>query len=275
MVCPRYRRERESPSHSLGDKVKKLPVFIGGGVGAFIGSSVGIAAMGTAFSGTLPLALLGAGAGWLWSRHKEQQDLSTTKDNASHHLSSSPAKSGNGERIKKVCMTDRTWIADREQDCKHNAYECSMQIRVQLVQARVSASKILNSNDMWAQGYVFGFAAGWMQQIRISNADQEGMFFLICHYRGLQNSDYNVDPGIALSSALNNQNDPVFMQGMLAGGEDAISFKQHDIKATALTKRLSTSIIACKKCGQKLRVPKDKVIDVICPSCKTKARIAT
>lgn len=36
-----------------------LKILAGGAVGAFIGSSIGIAALGTAIAGTVPMALLG------------------------------------------------------------------------------------------------------------------------------------------------------------------------------------------------------------------------
>ena len=255
--------------------MKKLPVVVGGGVGAFIGSSVGIAALGTAFAGTLPLALLGAAAGWLWSRHKEQQDAPTANSSAINRTTTPPAKPVSGERIRKVCMTDRAWIADRDQDCKENAYDCALQIRTQFVQARASMSEMLKSNDLWARGYIFGFADGWMQHVGISNSDQEGMFFLTCFYGDLQRSDYSVEPATALNSALDSQSDTKFKQGMIAGGKDALTFKQHEIKPTALTKHISTLITACKNCGQKLRVPRGKTIDITCPNCSATARITT
>ena len=251
--------------------MKKLPVFVGGGVGAFIGSSVGIAALGTAFAGTLPLALLGAGAGWLWSRHKEQQSAPL----ANSRTTTPSAQPASGERIRKVCMTDRAWIADRDQDCKENAYDCALQIRAQFVQARASMSKTIKSKDLWAQGYIFGFADGWMQHVGISNSDQEGMFFLTCFYGDLQRGDYSVEPAAALSSALDSQSDKKFMQGMIVGGEDALTFKQRETKPTALTKHLSTLITACKNCGKKLRVPRGKTIDVTCPNCSATARMTT
>lgn len=57
----------EAKSDEAGDLAK---VATGAGVGAYMGSSVGIAALGTAVSGVLPLALLGGGLAYILKKKK-------------------------------------------------------------------------------------------------------------------------------------------------------------------------------------------------------------
>lgn len=49
--------------------ISKASTVGGGVVGGWLGSSVGIALMGTAISGVLPLAAVGAGVSWLATRN--------------------------------------------------------------------------------------------------------------------------------------------------------------------------------------------------------------
>jgi hypothetical protein len=54
------------PPREIKIRVAKI---IGGGIfSAFVGSSMGIAAMGSAIAGTIPLGLLGAYLMYLWTR---------------------------------------------------------------------------------------------------------------------------------------------------------------------------------------------------------------
>lgn len=49
-------------TEKLRDKV--IGAAVGGGLGAYVGSSIGIAALGTATAGTVPVAIAGAYVGY-------------------------------------------------------------------------------------------------------------------------------------------------------------------------------------------------------------------
>jgi len=253
----------------------KLPVIAGGSIGALIGSSVGIAAFGTAFAGTIPIALLGAGAGWLWSRVKTSDSSKLSSTGSASDARTTPTHTENRERIRKVSMTDRSWLADRAKDCRDNAYECSRKVRAQLIHASVEPSHIFESNDMWAMGYIFGFADGWMQHIKISNNDPEGMAFLTIFYRSLLTGNNHPSAEYLLNKTLENQGNNTFLKGMIRGGNDALAFNRKEKVSWGLLDHFSKIIVRCGNCGQKLRVPRGKFIDVTCPKCKTTDRLTT
>lgn len=58
-------------------------------------------------------------------------------------------------------------------------------------------------------------------------------------------------------------------------GSGRAPLKKDQEQAAELTKPLVSMIIACAKCGQKLRVPRGVFMDVTCPRCKGKARVRT
>ena len=186
-----------------------------------------------------------------------------------------PTHPENGERIRKVSMTDRSWLADRAKDCRDNAYECTRKVRAQLIHASVEPSHIFESNDMWAVGYIFGFADGWMQHIKISNNDPERMTFLTILYRSLLTGNNHLSAEYLLTKSLENQGHSTFLKGMIRGGNDAFAFNRKEEVSWGLSDHFSKLIVKCGNCGQKLRVPRGKFIDVTCPKCKTTDRLTT